>query len=90
MDKVFVVFGSTGSYSDATEWLVRAFATEADAITIRDRCNAYAADIPGFWDNDGVDRETYLAMNPDDPHMIAYTGGVQYGINEVPFGIPPA
>jgi hypothetical protein len=32
--KIFVVFGTTGEYSDRTEWMVRAYADEAEAQRI--------------------------------------------------------
>jgi len=84
MDTVYVVFGTTGEYSDNQQWPVRAFADAAEAESFRDRLNAYAANVPKACGYD-VWRE-YAARNPDDPAMqIDYTG-TEYGIDTVPFG----
>jgi hypothetical protein len=39
MDKVFVVVGTTGSYSDRQEWCARAFPTEAEATAFATMLN---------------------------------------------------
>jgi hypothetical protein len=46
MDRVFVVMGEAGEYSDHSEWPVRAFATHAEAKAFMDECEAYAKTKP--------------------------------------------
>lgn len=46
MDRIFIVFGASGEYSDATEWAVRAFATKQEADEWQARCAEAARNRP--------------------------------------------
>jgi len=79
--KLYVVMGSTGEYSDHSEWLVYAFENEDDAKWWVERAtekanewknvrNSRHMDPPGGW-------------NPYDPHMHMDYTGTNYYIEEV-------
>jgi len=46
MDRVFLVVGEAGSYSDHVEWPVRAFEKHADALAYVAECEAYMKTAP--------------------------------------------
>lgn len=68
--KIYIVYGSTGEYSDRNEWPVAAYADEALA-----QCHVAAA-TRWYQENDCFEkREGAWGCNPFDPAMsIDYTG----------------
>ena len=72
--EIWVVFGSTGEYSDRSEWMVAGYTTKEAAEQHRDACRKW------YDDNGGVElRHTYwrdnAQKNPLDPDMsVDYTG----------------
>lgn len=82
MDKVYVVWGSTGEYSDHTEWHVKAFADEEKAKDLVLKASARARELkakyPEYWDiPDG--------SNEYDPKFQSDYTGTNYGYETVPF-----
>jgi len=77
--KIYVVFGTTGEYSDRSEWMVKAFHTEKEADDLAATCNKEAAAV--FVESDGI---TAMCAIKDDgiPHDPAcqwdYTGTDYY------------
>lgn len=73
MDKLFVVIGTTGEYSDRSEWLVRAFKREADARTYVEALQDRRKQLPQRdWENDLA---IEAAMREFDPQYSEdYTG----------------
>lgn len=78
---IYVVFGTTGEYSDRSEWPVRAFRTEAQAQELIEKASAAAREVflkyesgeLHRWDIDDGD------FNPYDSKMqIDYTGTTYY------------
>lgn len=81
MEKIFVVYGSTGEYSDHTEWFVKAFSTEVKAKDFVVDVSRLAAAIREKY---GVDNIPDRANTLDPKMEIDYTG-VNYSYAEVPF-----
>lgn len=71
--KIWVVYGETGEYSDHSEWTVAAYTSEADAKAHADAATKW------YGENGGKELRRYLGTpaqaNPHDPSMqIDYTG----------------
>jgi hypothetical protein len=78
-DKVWVVYGSTGEYSDFTEWWVCACLTEERAKEITDELNTWCRE-KGFSSTSAG----YDSPKPDlDPNFRAYYTGTGYSYGEV-------
>lgn len=76
-EKIYVVMGSTGEYSDRTEWSVCAYADKALAEQHVQMADACAKEqMPYRYDKELV--------NPFDPGMIMDYTGTYYYIYEVP------
>ena len=100
---VWVVSGEVGEYSDRSWWVVRAFATKADAYAFLAQINAL---IDGLYEAPGkygervaksfhpYDREpeavaAFAPIRALDPEFAdSYTGPVKYHVNELPMGAP--
>lgn len=80
-DSVFVVFGSSGEYSDWRMWAVRAFDTaqeaEAEAKRLNDWVTAHGGEQWGWREDDG-----YPPGDPEGYHSEQTT----YEVAEVPLG----
>lgn len=91
MDKVWIVMGSAGGYSDRTEWPVIAFTSEAAA---RDRISALDAkmqQMPQEWRGDRWHHKDKIKahMASLDPcFSMGYTG-THYFFYEVPVAPAP-
>lgn len=71
MRKIWVIFGTTGEYSDRTEWMVRAFADEAKA---KEFCNRLLDTVRGSRQWSHEKRWHFKSeLDPDLTH-IDYTG----------------
>lgn len=72
--EIWVVFGSTGEYSDHSEWMVAAYTTKEAAEKHAEKCRQWYDDKGGvemrqhYWKADAE-------KNPHDPNMsVDYTG----------------
>jgi len=78
--KIYVVFGSTGEYSDHDEWMVKAFTKEAMAKDWIVKCTKKANELKIQYSNE---YDIPRGANQYDPYMrIDYTG-VDYNYSEV-------
>jgi len=89
--KIFIVMGSTGEYSDRTEWPVMAFLTEAEAKKHEDDCLTEAIRLGAsstlkkpHYDSYAHDGE----KSKFDPDMQCSYTGVGYFIMDCPFTAP--
>lgn len=102
MDRVYVVFGASGEYSDASEWPVRAFEAQADADAFVAECEAAAKARPKQprWVPAGGDgHERYVAARArwsdrigafiaaSPDDRMPQEDHVDYSVATVPFGI---
>lgn len=94
MTTIYVVSGSTGEYSDRTDWMVRAYADEEAAKAVVTEYSAKAKEVEARCrleedDPNYVDR--YNTYAPDfkwphpDPHFQMQYTGTEYGYCEVEF-----
>lgn len=84
MDKVYVLFGETGEYSDRQEWVVRAYANEDAANAERDKLNALA--VGGGSGSTYDDRQVVrMRLLPHDANASVEYTGTSYSVTEVPF-----
>ena len=87
---IYIVQGSTGEYSDHTEWLVKAFDSESLAQTYAEKCgeefrrmvNEYRSkaacdDYPTSFDLD----EHNIKQNAHDPDMQCDYTGTNYNVH---------
>lgn len=81
MNKVYVVMGSTGEYSDRNEWPVKAFLNKDKALQLEHNALMSAHDIQKKRKDkyDDVDP----GVNPYDPNMRMSCTGTDYYIMEV-------
>lgn len=87
MDRIWIVMGSTGEYSDRNEWPVAAFASEEDAQARVIALDVRMQQMPPEWRDDRWDYQDEIRV-----HMQAlsrnfnmdYTG-TSYSYFEVPF-----
>ena len=69
--KIFVVNGTTGEYSDRTEWLVAAYTREEDAWKHVEKATEYVQ----AWRSTHTRYETRCPPGPFDPNLqMDYTG----------------
>ena len=92
MDKVFIVAGSCGEYSDYTEWPIVAYSTEKAAREHSDKAqisankiNAAAQDIDYGISDRYQKIESLLKTNKYDLEMRQDYGETHYGVYEVEF-----
>lgn len=81
MDKVYLVCGSTGEFSDRTQWNIAAYPEEAMACLHVEKANAWLKDhgVRDYADSDDFPE----GCNPYDPSM-QMLGEVRYGYEAVP------
>lgn len=83
---IFVVCGTTGEWSDRTEWLTRAFSSEKEAKTyISTLESTYRSFPPGPWYNRENHEELEKAMEVLDPRFQEDYTGTRWFIREVGF-----
>jgi hypothetical protein len=93
--KIFVVSGSTGEYSDRTDWMVRAYDDEEAAKACVIEFDRVAKEIeartqldPGDpqhierWAYSGYEDEEPAIKHPDPSFSMSYTGTI-YGYAEI-------
>ena len=82
MNKVYVVMGGTGEYSDHREWAVKAFLDPDRAADLVVKASARARELVAdgwrSWDDDFKD-----VRNEHDPRMDVDYNGVRYEVMEV-------
>ena len=83
LENVYVVYGSTGEYSDHREWFVRAFADEMKGRDFVERVSARFRELAIQYGDDRWDAPE--GCNELDPHMEWDYTGTNYYLVEVPF-----
>lgn len=90
---IFIVFGSTGEYSDSHEWPVRAFANQEEANQFAVECQKEADAIWNAGDGDEFEKWRAARVFTDnnrqklDPHLhFDYTGTDYHVSGPIPFG----
>lgn len=85
MDKVWIVMGSTGEYSDRTEWPVIAFTSEAAAKGRIADLDTRMQQMPQEWREDRWDHEDEIKahMSQLDPGFQTRYTGTSYFFYEV-------
>lgn len=74
---IYVVMGTTGEYSDRSQWPVKAYRTEASARVLVEKASERAREIEVA--TKGSYRAMREAVNEHDPHMdMDYTGTTYY------------
>lgn len=88
--KIYVVHGTTGEYSDRSEWIVTAYTKEADAkhhvIKATEYADAWSARTrQADWDDLGWEEQNRQekAANPMDPAFSCGYTGTSYCYAEV-------
>lgn len=84
-ETVYVVRGSTGEYSDRSEWLVRAFINEDAAKDYAERCGQHAR---AFAERERI-AGTYIdsdGQNPLDSNFHCDYTGTYYTVEACPLG----
>lgn len=93
---IYIVQGSTGEYSDRSEWNVRAFLRKEEAQDFLTRIEAQARvaneQMDNYTWNEGKDygdwefsTKKYAALVPLETERIRPEYGVRYWVAEVPF-----
>ena len=89
-EKIFVVMGTTGEYSDRSEWPVRAFFTQQQARDWADAAKARMHELADGRQLEYSQRERLAKLNQYDPgHMWDYTD-TDWFVYEVPLDRSPA
>jgi hypothetical protein len=100
MDRIYVVMGERGEYSDWTTWTVRAFDNHDDALAFAEACRAHVKTLPirPSWDyRNPSTKAAYDAAMPTycaallewqaaSPDASMTDRDTIYSINEIPFG----
>lgn len=84
MTRVWLLFGVTGEYSDRSEWVVRAYASEADAKADCAALNTIAKDI-NAGELGWSEREEAVAerLTPHDANASMDYTGTHYSVEGV-------
>ena len=94
MHSVYVVIGTTGEYSDRSEWLVQAFEDSFAASMLVFRLEAvykYHADKPDYarmWQDSHCEdshEQMLIDLHKLDPLASVDYTGLRYSVTEVPF-----
>lgn len=91
MERIWIVMGSTGEYSDRTEWPVIAFTTEEAAKAHIAALDVKMQDIPQDWREERWlnDDNIKAHMAPLDPAFAMDYTGTSYFFYEVPVAPTP-
>ena len=81
-ERVYVVIGRLGEYSDAREWCVRAFRSEAAAESFASAAGEYMADLAK--DDDLRDRAWDVLSDHDASRLTKYDTTLAYTIDTGP------
>lgn len=84
-ESIWVLFGTTGEYSDRSEWVVRGYTSQEDAEADCAALNAIAKDIRAN-SNRYSDRSDAVAerLTPHDANASMDYTGTDYSVSEVP------
>ena len=88
MHSVYVVIGTTGEYSDRSEWLVQAFEDSFAASMLVFRLEAiykYHADKPDYDRDEDSHEQMLIDLHKLDPLASVDYTGLRYSVTEVPF-----
>jgi hypothetical protein len=90
--KIYVVSGSTGEYSNRTDWMVRAYADENEAKSVVEEYDRIAKEIevrcqldeddPQYINRYGRYEDNWKWPHPDPNFQMDYTG-TGYGYGEI-------
>lgn len=90
--KIYIVSGSTGEYSDRTDWMVRAYASEDEAKRVVEEYSAKAKEVevrcdlpeddPNHFDKSKRWRDDFKWPHPDPDFQMDYTG-TSYAYGEI-------
>ena len=85
---VYMVVGWTGEYSDRTDWPVRAYLSEENAVRHRDAASVWAKEFFRVLGNGYYNRLAKAAMRtcPHDKDFTMTYTGTDYEIWEAPLG----
>lgn len=79
MNRIYVVIGSTGEYSDRSEWWVAAYHSEAAAAERVAKCTAFARENSMLWGECSAEYDARLDIeSPYDAGMSVDYTGVRY------------
>lgn len=86
MERVWIVMGSTGEYSDRTEWPVVAFTSEDAAKARIEALGVRMQGMPKEWHEDRWEHEDAMKahMTALDPGFATDYTGTRYFIYDVP------
>lgn len=86
MERIWIVMGSTGEYSDRTEWPVVAFTTESAAKARIAALDVKMQEIPQHWRENRWEHEDEIKahMASLDPGFRMDYTGTRYFVYEVP------
>lgn len=92
MDKVYVLYGACGEYSDHIEWMVAVYTTLEQAENHKTLAQEYINKTPKVnYKNPGYQmelqaRRKYIIDNPYDPQCPSdYSSDADYHVEEVPY-----
>jgi len=91
-DKVHVVMGSTGEYSDTMIWYVYAFTEKSGALALADKLNKWCKDHECHPGNEYTGPDSYvrkLKPPPEDPEFQCDYTGVMYEVLSIPLKLAP-
>ena len=84
MNKVYIVYGTTGEYSDACEWNVKSFGQESTANYFCNELNTWLREN-GLFAPTRTHRYEYSMKNPYDPQFRCDCTGTKYYVSECDF-----
>jgi len=89
--KIYLVVGTTGEYSDRSDWPVRAYLSEDNAKRHRDAASTWAAKFFREHPHKRHSAEIQALMRacPHDDHFQMDYTGTEYEIWEAPLGDAP-
>ena len=75
MTTIYIVVGESGDYSDHTEWFVKAFECEADAVAIVARLTEWVRE------NGEMLRHSYGDEKPPEDPQFKHNGDTSYYVS---------
>lgn len=79
--KIYIVFGQSGEYSDAEEWMVKAFREKNQAKTLAENAQKEADRLLNRTDDDEI--EYLKSLNKYDKNCRTLYYGVNYVVREI-------
>ena len=82
--KIYIVFGQSGEYSDAEEWMVKAFREKNQANTLAKNAQKEAERLLNRTDyDDAIEYLESLNLNKYDKNCRTVYYGVNYVVREI-------